>query len=47
MKDENQVFSIWKDGHNLLVVSGTNKEAIEKLKQWAKRQGYEVRKQER
>ena len=39
----NRVLSLWYGWHNVGVVSSTDDEFIEHLKEWAKRKGYTVR----
>jgi len=46
MSEANQVLSIWKDGHNIGVVSATDTKFIEKFLEWAKKNGYKVKRGE-
>ena len=39
----NQVISLWKDGHNVGVLSSTDAKFLEEMKEWARKKGYEVK----
>jgi hypothetical protein len=39
----NRVVSLWHDGHNVGVISTTDDDFLEHLKEWAKRKGYTIR----
>jgi hypothetical protein len=42
-KAVNRVVSLWYGSHNIGVVSSTDDEFIDHLKEWAKRRGYTVK----